>query len=174
MKTKIDSYSFNKTAKTVTFTDYTTIRLDAILLITNVTDNIILYNFADATKGGTVLTNVLTLAYDTSSMDNGDKLLIYYDDSDVEVALATKQDDISSLIETLQELIQRLAPLAGAMANTAALRVTPIASVSTAVTGPITSAQSIAEKNVAGVSYTQRVAIENLTAILGNINNTTT
>jgi len=174
MKVKIDSYSFNKTAKTVTFTDYTTIRLDAILLITNVTDNIILYNFADATKGGTVLTNVLTLAYDTSSMDNGDKLLIYYDDSDVEVALATKQDDISSLIETLQELIQRLAPLAGAMANTAALRVTPIASVSTAVTGPITSAQSIAEKNVAGVSYTQRVAIENLTALLANINNTTT
>jgi hypothetical protein len=80
MKTKIDNYSFDKTAKTVIFTDYTTIRLDSILLITNVTDNIIIYNFADATKGGTVLTNVLTLAYDTSSMDNGDKLLIYYDD----------------------------------------------------------------------------------------------
>ena len=80
MKTKIDNYTFNKTAKTITFTDYTTIRLDGILLITNVTDGVIVYSFADPTKGGTVLTNVLTLSHDTSSMANTDKLLIYYDD----------------------------------------------------------------------------------------------
>jgi len=55
--------------------------LDSILLITNVTDNIIIYNFADPTKGGTVSDNVLTLTYDTSSMSNTDKLLIFYDDS---------------------------------------------------------------------------------------------
>jgi hypothetical protein len=82
-KLKIDNYTFDKTAKTVTFTSYTTIQLDDILLITNVTDNIIIYNFADATKGGTVLTNVLTLTYDTSSMDNSDKLLIYYYDENL-------------------------------------------------------------------------------------------
>jgi hypothetical protein len=169
MKIKIDNYTFNKTAKTVTFTDYATIRLDGLLLITNATDGVIIFNFADTAKGGTVTGNVLTLTFDTSSMDNGDKLLIYYDDTTDEVALASNQDSIQSLIETLQELIQRLAPLASVIANTAALRITPIASVT--VSGPITSAQSIAEKNVAGVSYTQRVAAENLTVIQSNIQN---
>jgi len=77
----------------------------------------------------------------------------------------------STLIETLQELSQRLAPLAGIVANTAQLRVIQTTVPSTAVTGPITSAQSIAEKNVAGVSYTTRTATENLAAIQGNINN---
>lgn len=94
MKIKIDNYSFNKTAKTITFSDYTTIRLDGILLITNVTRNIIIYNFAAPTKGGTVLGNVLTLTYDTSSMNNADKLLIYYDDTTDDIALASGQTDI--------------------------------------------------------------------------------
>jgi len=74
--------------------------------------------------------------------------------------------------DTLQELIQRLAPLASAMeSGNTRLRVVQTAVPSTAVTGPITSAQSIAEKNVSGVMYTQRVALENLTAINSNINN---
>lgn len=83
----------------------------------------------------------------------------------------TLQTQLESLVETLQELVQRLAPLAGAMSNPAALRVAPISSVSTAVTGPITSAQSIAEKAVAGILYSEKVAITNLTAIQSNINN---
>jgi hypothetical protein len=80
MKTKVINYTFDKSAKTVTFTDYTTIRLDSVLLVVNATDNIIIYNFADPALGGTVGTNILTLTYDTSSMANTDKLLIYYDD----------------------------------------------------------------------------------------------
>ncbi len=81
----------------------------------------------------------------------------------------------TSLIETLQELVQRLAPLGGVIANVggATLRVSQTSVPSTAVTGPITSAQSIAEKALAGISYTQRVALENLTAIQSNINNIT-
>lgn len=81
------------------------------------------------------------------------------------------QTQLESLIDTLQELVQRLSPLAGAMNNTAQLRVVQTTAPSTAVTGPITSAQSIAEKAVAGIMYTQRVAIENNTAIQSNINN---
>lgn len=80
MKIKIDNYSFDKDTGEVTFTDYSVIRLDGILLITNVTDNIIIYNFADPLKGGTVATNVLALEFDTTGMDNNDDLLIYYDD----------------------------------------------------------------------------------------------
>lgn len=87
---------------------------------------------------------------------------------DSQITLATQ---LETLTETLQELVQRLAPLAGAMGNTAQLRVIQTSVPSHAVTGPITSAQSIAEKAVAGISYTQRVAIENNTAIQSNINN---
>lgn len=79
MKQLIENYSFNKTAKTVTFTDFATIDLDRILLVTNVTRNIIIYNFADPAYGGTVATNVLTLTYDTSAQANTDKLQIFYE-----------------------------------------------------------------------------------------------
>jgi len=96
------------------------------------------------------------------------------------LAKSTKQDDqivlettLNSLVDTLQELVQRLSPLAGAMASNAALRIVPLSSVSTAVTGPQTSAQFIATYNAAGVNYTTRVALENNTAIQSNVNNCT-
>jgi hypothetical protein len=86
-KLKIDNYSFDASEKKITFTDYTTIRLDSILLITNATDNIIIFNFSDANKGGTVATNVLTLTYSTTGMSDGDKLLIYYEDNTASPAI---------------------------------------------------------------------------------------
>jgi hypothetical protein len=98
MKTRIINYVFNKTAKTVTFSDYTSIALESVLLITNATDNLIIYNFADPLKGGTVVGNILTLAYDTSSMANTDKLQIFYDDLD-KTATAAKQDAIISQLK---------------------------------------------------------------------------
>jgi len=79
MKKLITNYTFNPIAKTIVFTDYATIDLSQVLLITNTTDNIIIYNFA--CTGGTVSWNTLTLAYDTSAMDSGDSLQIYYDDA---------------------------------------------------------------------------------------------
>lgn len=78
MKKLITNYTFSASTKQITFTDYATISLSSVLLITNVTDNIIIYNFADS--GGAVSGNVLTLTYNTASMDNGDKLQIFYDD----------------------------------------------------------------------------------------------
>jgi hypothetical protein len=92
-----------------------------------------------------------------------------------QIALETT---LNSLTETLQELVQRLAPLAGAMSNAASLRVTPGAAtlpISGSVTasggGYITSAQSIAEKNVLGVLFPEKIALTNLTAIQSNLNN---
>lgn len=85
-----------------------------------------------------------------------------------QITLATT---LNSLIETLQELSQRLLPLAGAMSPTAQLRVLQTSVPSTAVTGPITSAQSIAEKAVGGILFTEKIAITNLTATQANINN---
>ena len=74
MNIKIDNYTFDKTAKTITFSDYTSISLPRVVLI--------IYNFAGSGVGGSVSGNVLTLDYDTSSMANTDKLQIIYDDKD--------------------------------------------------------------------------------------------
>jgi hypothetical protein len=69
---------FSPTAKTITFSGVT-LTQEQILLITNTTDGIIIYNFADATKGGVLAGGVLTLAYDTTQMGAGDALQIYVD-----------------------------------------------------------------------------------------------
>lgn len=79
MKSLITDYTFVAATGKITFTDETTINLGQILLIVNVVDGIIIYNFADPTKGGTVLGNVLTLNWNTTAMSDTDSLLIYYD-----------------------------------------------------------------------------------------------
>lgn len=167
MKTQITNYTFDASEKKITFSDYTTIRLDSVLLITNVTDNVIIYNFADSTKGGTVATNVLTLTYNTATMDDTDKLMIYYDDSDVVPATTHLQETLYSLTETIQELIQRLAPLGGAMANTAQLRAVVTGAVTATGGGYITSAQEVA------ALLTLEKALERYSAnaVHSNINN---
>jgi hypothetical protein len=83
------------------------------------------------------------------------------------------QQNLLTLIETLQELINKLTVLSAVKGIQESLRVQVISVPSTAVTGPITSAQSIAEKNVAGVSWTTEVAMRNLLTIQSNINNMT-
>lgn len=79
----IFDYTFDASAKTITLSDvYDEKRL---LLITNVTDNVIIYNFADPDFGGTFEhthnpnSTTITLAYDTTAMSDTDKLQIFYD-----------------------------------------------------------------------------------------------
>lgn len=74
----IDKYTFNKTAKTITFPDLGDIRLEGFQLITNVTTGTIIYQFNSSAKLGTISGNVLTLVYDTTTMNNTDKLQIIY------------------------------------------------------------------------------------------------
>lgn len=75
----IGGYSFNPTAKTITFSNCGNIGLRNILLITNVTSHILIYNFTDTATTGTMVGNVLTLTYNTSSMAVDDVLQIYLD-----------------------------------------------------------------------------------------------
>jgi hypothetical protein len=75
MKQLVTSYTFTAAAKTIDSADFTS--LDGILLITNVTDNIIIYNFADPAKGGSLTGTTLTLTYDTTAMSNTDNLQIF-------------------------------------------------------------------------------------------------
>jgi len=81
MKVLVLNYSFVASTRKITFTDYNPIIAERILLVTNTTDGLIIYNFADPSKGGTCATNVLTLAYNTTTMSNTDKLQIFYDDA---------------------------------------------------------------------------------------------
>jgi len=74
----LGTYVFSPTAKTITFSGVT-LTQEQILLITNTTAGIIIYSFADATKGGVLAGSVLTLAYDTTQMGAGDALQIYVD-----------------------------------------------------------------------------------------------
>lgn len=80
MKQLIGNYRFNSSAHTVTFPAYISLVPESILLITNVTRGVIIYNFADPNAGGTVLGNVLTLTYNTSSQADTDNLQIFFDD----------------------------------------------------------------------------------------------
>jgi hypothetical protein len=98
MKTLVFNYSFDASAKQITFTDYTPVLIERVLLITNATDGIIIYNFADPTKLGTCATNVLTLAYNTTTMSDTDKLQIFYDDP---LSTSATNEQLTSLITPL-------------------------------------------------------------------------
>jgi hypothetical protein len=78
MKKLVTSYTFDASAKTIDSADFTS--LEKIQLITNVTDQIIIYNFADTSKGGTLSSTTLTLEHDTTAMDDTDKLQIFVED----------------------------------------------------------------------------------------------
>ena len=90
------SYTFDPTAKTVTFSNLAqSLTLANILLITNTTANTIIYNFADPTSGAVSFNNnVLTLDYNTASMNASDVLQIYV--------------DVESYEESLQALLRRM------------------------------------------------------------------
>ena len=168
MKVKVNNYAFDATAKTVTFTDYEAIRLDSVLLITNVTKNVIIYNFASPKKGGTVAGNVLTLFYDTSKMSSGDKLQVYYEDE--RSGLGATEDNqliLNELVETLQELASRLNVL-GSMAQSGipALRVHEIGTNS--VVGTIS-----VDKFGGAPGLNMSNSLNNSAAIQSNINNVT-
>jgi hypothetical protein len=80
-KRLIRAYTFNAAAGSITFNG--NYNLKAFLLVTNVTGNVILYNFSDVTKGGTASyenqETTLMLTYDTSAMSDSDELQIFID-----------------------------------------------------------------------------------------------
>lgn len=81
-------------------------------------------------------------------------------------ASSENQTVLGALVDTLQELVQRLAPLGSAIniAGGNGLRIVGVGGTY-AVTGPLTSAQYTAS------NLTSRQAVENQTAVLANINN---
>lgn len=117
MKKLIENYTFNPSTKEVVFLDYTTINLERILIITNVTSNTIIYNFANSLQGGTVSDNILTLNYNTSNMSNTDKLQIYYETIDTPASEETLQlllnmaQNTDNSVQLLKRMLKILEPI---------------------------------------------------------------
>lgn len=80
MKYLVDTYTFNASAKTIVFKE--AYLLSQLLLITNVTTNEIIYNFASPGSGGSINNGVLTLDFDTTGMNSSDSLQIFVDVED--------------------------------------------------------------------------------------------
>ncbi len=78
--TDIGSYVFDPTNRKVSLFGIPMPKLEQFVLITNVTQGVIVYNFADPTANvATLLDNDLTLEYDTSSHNATDRLQIIID-----------------------------------------------------------------------------------------------
>src|SRR3990167_9198226 len=86
-KLRLTGATFDASLKTVTHASFSDVTLAGIQLITNVTDQIIIYSFADTAKGGTLSTDTLTLEYETTSMSDTDELMILVEDGVTTVAV---------------------------------------------------------------------------------------
>jgi len=106
MKILFENYSFDAPAQTVTFNTTDVITLEQLLVITNVTTNKIIYNFADPNAGGSITNNVLTLDFDTTSMSSGDKLQIFVDN-----ILTPASDETLQLLSDQTALLGRVIKL---------------------------------------------------------------
>jgi hypothetical protein len=74
----VESYIFNKTAKTIKLPTVPNLRIEGVQLITNLTTGTIIYQFNKSGFGGTVSGQTLTLDYNTAAMADTDKLQILY------------------------------------------------------------------------------------------------
>jgi hypothetical protein len=104
MKKLVTNYSFNAATGEVTLPDLANPQIEGVLLITNLANNEIIYNFADPAKGGSMGGNVLGLGFDTSSMQSSDPLQIFYDDGS-----SPAQNDTLEALAAAINVLQRIA-----------------------------------------------------------------
>lgn len=108
MKILFETYTFNAASKQITFNTTDVVTLEQLLVITNVTTNRIIYNFADPSAGGSIVNNVLTLDYDTTSMSSADKLQIFIDNNATPASEDTLQalQDQTALLSRMVKLLE--------------------------------------------------------------------
>lgn len=156
MKVLFTDYTFNPTAKTITFNTTDSVKLYNILLITNVTDNIIIYNFANNSLGGTIANNVLTLTYDTSGMSSTDSLQIFIDIG----GNPASEDTLEQLVEQTI-LLKRLAKImeSNTIVDTAQRQriIIDNASLTTTVSGTISALTNVS--TISSLSATEFIII---------------
>jgi len=75
-------YSFDATGKKINFSGGSlagVLEIQQIKLITNVVDNIVIYQFNSNALGGVLAADILTLTFNTAAMSNADELMIIVD-----------------------------------------------------------------------------------------------
>ena len=151
----VGGYTFNPANKTVTFTGLQyTITLANVLLITNTTANTIIYNFADSTNGAVSFAdNVLTLDYNTASMNATDALQIYIDVESYDESMATLLRRMNKLLESnavvdskLRQKVTIEAIGANNSSNPTELNTTIPVSGSVTVSGTVTSSGNMSSQ----------------------------
>ena len=83
MNNTISNYTFNATAKTITFTDITPVEVSRVKVIKNLTTGTYIYRVTDPTLTISATTNVITFTGPNASMGNNDDLFINYDTPEV-------------------------------------------------------------------------------------------
>jgi len=108
MKILFETYTFNAASKQITFNTTDVVTLEQLLVITNVTTNRIIYNFADPSAGGSIVNNVLTLDYNTTAMSSTDKLQIFIDNNATPASEDTLQalQDQTALLSRMVKLLE--------------------------------------------------------------------
>jgi len=105
-------YSFNAADRTITLTAHTDLlKKEYLLLVTNTTDNQIIYNFGCDGYGGIIneITNTVTLEYDTSSMQNSDRLqiVLYTEMSDTDTNMLELLQMQTESLECLNNILEQ-------------------------------------------------------------------
>lgn len=129
MKRLIENYTFNPATKQIIITDNENITQEKMLLITNMADGVIIYNFADNNTRGTIQSNIITLNYDTTTMDSSDKLQIWVEDT-------------NPLIVTLSNYLNIIKHAVGR------LSFDPSSQLRTATSGSLASVTTVSTANV--------------------------
>ncbi|OGL46471.1 MAG: hypothetical protein A2W05_07140 [Candidatus Schekmanbacteria bacterium RBG_16_38_10] len=119
-KLRLTGATFDASLKTITHASFSDVTLAGIQLITNVTDQIIIYSFADTAKGGTLSTDTLALEYDTTSMSDTDELMILVEDgATTQPVSGTVTANLSATDNAVLDAIEAdTTTIAGAVAGT--------------------------------------------------------
>ena len=150
-------YTFNPATKTIVFNHY--IPAERLVLITNVTKNIVIYNFSDPSLKGTVSASV------DSNMNEVTTVVLNYN-----TAAMSSTDKISILVDEYEE---KFSPAETYLDSTNKLRVTtPQALIDTDFEyGPqISKWENIGLINQRPFSYASSAPIPNVSAITMNTN----
>jgi len=168
MKTLITNYTPDPFNGVIRFNDFYSssnptgkvLELERVLVITNVTTNIMLYNFAATGRGASVINgNELFLDITASTYSATDELQIWYDNE-----LTPASDQVA---EALFEVARKLDFLNAVRGVSADLRVSPL---STPNMSTLTTLSNLAGLSGWGTA-TMVKDFDNLTAINSNINN---
>lgn len=105
MKNLIENYVFDPKNRTIAFLTTEPITLTTLLTITNLTRNQILFVGGMKRFGGVINNNVITLEVNTTNMNSGDILQIYFEkDTDYEKLNSILEEGLIEIARQLQNL----------------------------------------------------------------------